>query len=326
MAIFGPDISSYEAGLDLSRLAAASFVIAKTTEGTFYTDAYYQGWRTQCSRIGKPFAWYHFLSGESATAQAAHTKANVGDLTLPGMLDFEPTNTFNPTMAQAIAYVDAARAAGLRLRLVYLPRWYWQQLGSPSLKPFVDRGLLLVSSSYPGGSSSPASLYPGDRAAGWQGYGGMTPALYQFTNQASDGGQAMDYNAFRGTVAEFRQLLEGADDMQLSDPIVIPPAAVAAFPDYGFNNPTIDVQAALGWTAARTSHIANHLHEPVDAINAARSDLGAKLDQLLARPVVQPVDLAALEAFIVEHQTAGTSAADLAAALVDRLQITVSAK
>ncbi|TMC49293.1 MAG: glycoside hydrolase, partial [Chloroflexi bacterium] len=90
MTIFGPDISSYQAGLDLSRLANASFVLAKTTEGTYYTDGDYQGWRRQCTSLGKPFVWYHFLSGEDPHAQAAHTLANVGDTTLPGMLDAEP--------------------------------------------------------------------------------------------------------------------------------------------------------------------------------------------------------------------------------------------
>lgn len=47
MTVFGPDISSYQAGLNLSRLTDASFVIAKATEGTYYTDADYQGWRRQ---------------------------------------------------------------------------------------------------------------------------------------------------------------------------------------------------------------------------------------------------------------------------------------
>ena len=76
MTCFGPDISSYQSGLVLSRLTGASFVIAKTTEGTYYTDADYQGWRQQAAQLGKPFVWYHFLSGESVTAQAAHTAAS----------------------------------------------------------------------------------------------------------------------------------------------------------------------------------------------------------------------------------------------------------
>lgn len=202
MTIFGPDISSYQSGLSLSRLADASFVIAKTTEGTYYTDADYQAWRGQAAQLGKPFIWYHFLSGESAAAQVQHTAANVGDSTLPGMLDAEPAGSFSPSLDQVIAYVDAAHSAGLNLRLVYLPEWYWKQIGSPGLSALAARGVSLVSSAYPGGSGSPVSLYPGDGAAGWQSYGGMSPLIYQFTSQASDGGQTLDYNAFRGTTAQ----------------------------------------------------------------------------------------------------------------------------
>jgi hypothetical protein len=207
VTIFGPDISSYQSGLVLSRLSDAAFVIAKTTEGTYYTDADYQAWRAQAAALGKPFIWYHFLSGESATAQAAHTAANLGNSSLPGMLDAEPAGSFSPSLAQIVAYIDAARAAGLNLRLVYLPQWYWQQMGSPNLSELSDRGVSLVSSAYPGGSGSPGSIYPGDGAAGWQSYGGMTPLIYQFTNQATDGGQQLDYNAFRGTAAQLATAL-----------------------------------------------------------------------------------------------------------------------
>jgi lysozyme len=205
--IFGADISSFQHGLDLSRLTEASFVIAKTTEGTYYTDADYPGWRLQSAALGKLFVWYHFLSGESAAAQAAHTKASVGNLSLPGMLDFEPAGTFEPTLAQAVAYIKAAQAAGLRLVLVYLPHWYWQQLGSPDLSELSTLGVHLVSSAYPGGTGSPAALYPGDGAAGWGAYGGMAPLLYQFTDKATDGGQPLDYNAYRGTVAQLAATL-----------------------------------------------------------------------------------------------------------------------
>jgi hypothetical protein len=216
MTIFGPDISSYQSGLSLSRLADASFVIAKTTEGTYYTDADYQAWRSQAAQLRKPFVWYHFLSGESTSAQAAHTAANVGDSALPGMLDAEPEGSYSPSLAQIVGYIDAAIARGLNLRLVYLPRWYWEQIGSPDLSEISSRGVSLVSSQYPGGSGSPAVIYPGDGAAGWESYGGMTPLIYQFTNQASDGGQPLDYNAFRGTTAQLVSALSSSledDDM-----------------------------------------------------------------------------------------------------------------
>lgn len=227
MTIHGPDISSFQSGLDLAALGAASFVIAKTTEGTYYTDADYQEWRAQAGRLGLPFVWYHFLSGEEAHAQVAHTLANVGEASLPGMLDVEPGGSFSPTLAQVIAYVDAAHAAGLNLKLIYLPRWYWQQLGSPDLTPLADRGLSLVASSYPGGTGTPAQLYPGDDAAGWEAYGGMTPELYQYTNQASDGGKPLDYNAYRGSAADLTSLLTGAAPMAAQ----IPPSISQKWPE-----------------------------------------------------------------------------------------------
>lgn len=228
MTIFGPDISSYQSGLSLSRLADASFVIAKTTEGTYYTDADYQGWRRQAAQLRKPFIWYHFLSGESTSAQAAHTAANVGDSALPGMLDAEPEGSYSPSLAQIVDYIDAASAAGLNLRLVYLPRWYWERIGSPDLSEISSRGVWLVSSQYPGGSGSPGGIYPGDGAAGWEPYGGMTPLIYQFTNQASDGGQPLDYNAFRGTTAQLVTALSSPredDDMPAFATGVIAPGS-----------------------------------------------------------------------------------------------------
>ncbi|QOR55826.1 MAG: glycoside hydrolase family protein [Catenulispora phage 69_17] len=257
MTIFGPDISSYQAGLDLSRLANASFVLAKTTEGTYYTDADYQGWRRQCAGLGKPFIWYHFLSGEDPHAQAAHTAAKVGDPNLPGMLDAEPAGTFRPSLAQMVAYADAAHAVGLNLRLVYLPHWYWQELGSPNLTALRTRGLSLVSSAYPGGSGSAPRLYPGDAASGWNSYGGMAPLLYQFTNQASDGGQLLDYNAFRGTIGQLLAALRppgltpAPSPTPLSDPEDDMPAFATGKIDPGAGVTTVVLPPPANAGAAR---------------------------------------------------------------------------
>lgn len=209
MTCFGPDISSYQSGLVLADLVDDQFVIAKTTEGTYYTDADYQGWRAQAAALRRVFIWYHFLSGEDARAQAAHTAENVGDLSLPGMLDAEPAGNFRPTLVQILAYVDAAHSAGLNLRLCYLPRWYWEELGSPDLSRLAGRGVRLVSSQYPGGTGNPERLYPGDDAAGWEPYGGEEPPLiYQYTDRATDGGQTLDYNAFPGTAAQLAAALK----------------------------------------------------------------------------------------------------------------------
>jgi hypothetical protein len=310
VTIYGPDISSYQNGLDLSQLSAASFVIAKTTEGTYYTDSGYQGWRQQAARLGKPFVWYHFLSGEDSHAQVAHTAANVGDASLPGMLDVEPAGSFSPSMAQVLGYVDAAASAGLHMRLIYLPRWYWQQMGSPDLTPLASRGLALVASAYPGGSGSPQQLYPGDSAAGWQSYGGLTPLLYQYTNQALDGGKPLDYNAFRGTLSDLLTSL-GANTMG-----TIPPSISQKWPelagDFPPNAPFTD-ESALIWADGGARAAALYAQQARDAVNA----LAAKIN------TPAPIDVNALAAALGPVLKTGPTADEVAAAVVAHLASTL---
>jgi hypothetical protein len=206
MTIFGTDISSYQTGLDLSTVPDLSFVIAKCSEGTYYTDTAYPGFRSQASRLDVPFAWYHLVSGEPAAAQVAHTLACVGDPTLPGMIDCEPSGDRpGPTWAQIQDYVRVAIGAGLNLKLMYLPRWYWARIGSPNLTPLVG-WVSLVSSGYPGGSE-----YPGDSGAGWGPYGGMSPLIWQYTDNRA----GLDFNAYRGTTNQLRSILTASqgDDM-----------------------------------------------------------------------------------------------------------------
>ncbi len=310
MTLLGTDISSFQKGLDLSKLVA-DFVIAKVTEGTYYTDDCYQGWRKQAGQLAKPFVWYHFLSEELAAAQAAHTAANVGDKTLPGMLDFEPEGSMRPTLAQAVAYLDAAHAEGLHVPLVYLPHWYWQELGSPSLAAFSARGAHLVSSSYPGGTGTPQALYPGDGAAGWDEYGGLGPELYQYTNQATDGGQSLDYNAFRGTLADFLTLLGGTTMATIPATIGQKwPEIASEFPA----NQEYTDETALIWADGGARAAALYAKETLDAVNA----LAARIQQ---PPVV---DVVALATALAPHLAAGASADQIAAAVVAHLATTLA--
>ena len=319
VTVFGPDLSSYQHGLDLSRLSDATFVIAKTTEGTYYTDADYQGWRRQAASLGRLFCWYHFLSDENASSQVSHTAANVGAAALPGMLDVESAGSSAPNLAQVIAYVDAAHAAGLNLRLVYLPHWYWQQIGSPDLSPLVARGLSLVSSSYPGGAGNPAQLYPGDGAAGWQSYGGMTPLLYQYTNQGSDGGMALDYNAFRGNATQLADVLTGTTiPTPTPSPFggpgmgTIPPSISQKWPDIAADfppNATYTDETALIWGDAGARAAALFALQARDAINA----LAARINQPPA------IDLNALAAALAPHLANGATPDQVAAAVVAHL-------
>jgi len=206
MTIFGDDLSSYQDGINV-QVIDDPFVICKCTQGTYYTDVDYPVWREQAAASHKIFIPYHFISPEDPDAQAKHIADKIGDKSLPLMIDFEPAGTYRPTLQQLLALADACHRAGLRVALAYLPRWYWEQIGSPSLSQLDSRGIALVSSAYPGGSG-----YPGDGAAGWEPYGGMAPLIYQFTNAAPVQGRGVDRNAYRGSRAELAADLNPSGD------------------------------------------------------------------------------------------------------------------
>lgn len=215
MTIFGPDISSYQHGVNL-RALPDPFVLMKCTEDVRYVDADYPGWLEQAKAVGKIPVAYHFIGPSAPADQAKNLAAHIIDPAVAVMVDFEDEGAFHPTLKQLFALIDAISSAGLRMKLAYLPHWKWSEMGSPPLTGLDDRKVGLVSSVYPGGSG-----YPGDEAAGWQPYGGVTPTLYQFTDSAVEGGQSVgDMNAYRGTIEQFSAFLSGTP---APDPT--PPAA-----------------------------------------------------------------------------------------------------
>lgn len=213
MAILGPDISSYQGDVNVATLPDP-FVLLKCTEGTYYTDSDYSRWLGQGKSSGKLVVAYHFVrSDEPAAAQAAWMAQHIIDKTVPVMLDVETEGSSHPGLPFVMQVADAMASSGLRVKLVYLPKWYWQQIGSPDLQPLVQRGIGLVSSSYPShGGQDPAVGYAasgGDKGPGWASYGGVTPVLWQFTDSGLRQG-LLDFNAFRGTITDMAALLVGA--------------------------------------------------------------------------------------------------------------------
>jgi len=211
MTLRGPDIASYQQGLVLP-LPDGDFYLVKATQGASYVDPFYPAWMAQVTKAGRPGIWYHFATvADSAAAQAQNMANHVGDKSLPGMLDVEVVAGKAPSLALVCNIIDEAHARGLRIKLLYLPKWYWQQYwGSVDLKPLRDRGMFLISSNYPGAAGTGLSQYEadgGDGGVGWNPYGGMTPALWQYTDAANEQGQKVDFNAYRGTAAEFAAML-----------------------------------------------------------------------------------------------------------------------
>lgn len=209
MTISYPDVSNHNGDMPLQAGTVACF--AKSSEGTGYRDPYYLHYKSEAQRVGALFGAYHFLRQGDGAGQARFAYSIVGP-GVPMMIDFEPEYDQNgnpislPSLADAIAFRDTYRALGGLVRVNYLPRWYWAgHLGSPSLSYLAD--LALVSSDYEAYS---------DAGPGWAPYGGLTPAIWQWTDKQPYSGQQVDFNAFRGTVDQFRVLLGLGSGLQPS--------------------------------------------------------------------------------------------------------------
>jgi len=222
MVLFGPDVSHYQSGIDLKRAAAEghSFVIGKVSEGSSFKDPQWPKTRDQGKAAGLIVIGYHYLTTDSATAQAANCAAAIGDKSTPIALDWEDRGG---NYANVLAVLKAFRAAGLNVRLLYTGSWYWQPQGSPNL---TGTGLALWKSRYPTTNpGAPAALYAKVPANYWDGLGSLPTSLLQFTDHASVAGISSDCSAFRGTRDQLAALLgigspaptQGDDDMFTDD-------------------------------------------------------------------------------------------------------------
>lgn len=211
---FGLDISHHQdLGLDLVRCRreGIQFVFLKATEGAGFVDREFATNLAEARAAGLLVAAYHYVRSNASTAAQVANIQRVVPRDVPVIPDVE-ANSGGAGMLRD--FVAALRAAGRAVPLLYLPRWYWQQIGSPDL-----RGLPpLWSSRYPDNVvGTLAEEWADVPARYWDGYGGLPVAVLQFTSSARIAGHApLDANAFRGTRAELAALLGGEvedDDM-----------------------------------------------------------------------------------------------------------------
>jgi hypothetical protein len=120
-----------------------------------------------------------------------------------------------PRIDDAQRFTDRWRSLDTPSLVAYIPRWVWSDsLGQPDLRPL---GIPLVASHYGDNASlPPAELYASrgaDAGPGWNAYGNCTPTMWQFGSRCPVPGLSplTDINAYRGSFAEFSQLLTGGD-------------------------------------------------------------------------------------------------------------------
>lgn len=181
------DIASYQAGLDLSKVKSEGYkaVFVKATQGVGYVNPYYAGWKAQAASIGLPFVPYHYITTDNAASQVQWFRANAGAGVSMVMLDVEAGSG----NAVQIATVVKAFAAAYSKVMLYMPEWFWEELGSPSMTGWgVD---LLTSSGYPtSGGGDASTVYAKSGTSGWGSYGGITPLIWQFTDNVTTAGQS----------------------------------------------------------------------------------------------------------------------------------------
>lgn len=203
MTVFFPDLSHYNSGTSLK---GAPAVIAKATQGSSYIDPVYDVFRVGAQAQHIPFCAYHWLDTTAATAQAKHCYSVVGPH-VPLMIDDEQQRI---VVEHTLEFVAAYRALGGRVILEYAPHWVWANSGRPNLIPLARAGLGIVSSSYPAYS---------DNGPGWGPYGGVSPLIWQYADNQSFNGRKVDFNAYRGSLAQLTALFAGptiGDDMPLT--------------------------------------------------------------------------------------------------------------
>ena len=104
MTIFYNDLSSYDIGFKVPTGTPA--VVAKATEGTYYTDSQYHNFEYQARQLGAPFSGYHFLKSESSPeAQAAWYHGFAGNT--PCMLDVETEGGSRPGVDWVLRFMKA---------------------------------------------------------------------------------------------------------------------------------------------------------------------------------------------------------------------------
>jgi hypothetical protein len=277
MTIFFPDVSNHQAGLSLHGAVA---VIAKATQGDWYTDPTYGGFKAQADQLGAPFMGYHWPDTGDLQSQAQRAYSVLGST--PTMWDAEAAGA---TVPRLVELTHRLRDLGGNPRTFYLPHWFWQQLGSPDLTPLTDLGLTLISSDYTAYS---------DDGPGWTPYGGATPQQWQYTDAQQFNGMAVDFNAFKGTVDDLRRLwgYEGGDvsseDVIVGESQLYDQAASRSTPTgRNFANDVYTVQRAADGFGVVNGVADANLKTRLDNLDAGIADIKAALAAL--QPDAGPV-------------------------------------
>ena len=209
---FAADGSSYQGQIDWVATKAAGFGAGteKASEGTDYANPFWPAARAALGAVASPSftpGAYHYLTAGNGAGQADWFARQAGPI--PGFViwcDLErATAGTQPTVADARDFVTRLRAhyPGKRIGL-----YASESFTGAAKLTFAD---MLWSPHYVEGTGTPPGLYREVPASWWDAYGGLTPALLQFSQSAPVPGVAgvADISAYRGTAAQLHDALLG---------------------------------------------------------------------------------------------------------------------
>jgi lysozyme len=258
MTIFGVDVhAQYQAGLNIEQVRAEGFdfIAVKLSEGRGTFGGL--DWIRRGQACGLLCLGYHYLrSGDEVGQAAVFSQQLAAAGGIPGMLDAEAVTAVGQTPTLTVSgihrFLDACAANGARVPLLYLPRWYWQRMGSPDLS-----GLpMLWASSYVAGSDYASVLYENVTPRSWAAYGGLPVAVLQFTDRALVAGQRVDADAYLGTRDDFVKLIgSNTPPSPVPPPAPLGPSSIPQV-EYGQTNDTVlRLQAFMNEKYRSYSHL-----------------------------------------------------------------------
>lgn len=203
MALRGVDISGYQSALNIADVIPRNnidFVFIQSNDGTVANPSY-AAQLAATRQTGAAVAAYVYQRPN--WQQTLDTLRGIVSTDTPVIVDAED-GSGDITVTHALH--DALHAAGYRTPLLYLPKFWWTQIGSPDLSGLPP----LWKSWYPDNVSRPFDAGM-DQLPGsvWDSYGGQSVKIVQFTGVGRlDGYDSnLDLNTFPGTRDDLNALL-----------------------------------------------------------------------------------------------------------------------
>ncbi len=238
MTIFGWDASHYDGTLSTAILSRAkaegiTFFTHKVGEGTSYDDPN-DATALACARdAGIEFVGGYFVPrSTSAVGAQVDYLLRLADRdepwwrTFPGwfwQVDLERWPYDNVSASIGIAFARELRQRTGRWTILYASNGQYDGSLTGWDGPlwnahYTSRGAAGFASMYPGDQWKPVA---GAFVGGWAAYSGHEPLILQYTSSAIVAGlTTCDANAFRGTAADLRALIEGAADMEQGEAVI----------------------------------------------------------------------------------------------------------